>query len=119
MQNDRMPDGIYRTESGSASYNTRTIIVVHNGAFFGIGEMGAHYRGTFKYDPVRKVHPFDCMVTFPPNTPLVTGGKIGPQGAVMPFQGEVKVQLPRSRFSYLFDGRAIDVALTYVRPLPG
>jgi hypothetical protein len=115
---DAFPDGIYKMESAGASYLTRTVVVFNSGQLLGAGEMGGQYRGTYTFDPIRKLTIFTGTATLPPGVPLVTGGAVGQQWLTAPLTSEAKFNNGKTRLSFGFGGRAIDAALTYVQPLP-
>jgi hypothetical protein len=114
---DAFVDGFYRMLSGGSSYQSRTVVVLHAGQFFGVGQMGALYRGSYAFDPVRKLTTFVGSAQFPPDVPLVTGGRVGPEGLKLPIKAEAKPHAAVTRLSFEIAGRAIDAALWFVRPL--
>ena len=116
---DAFPNGIYRIESAGIGYLTHTVIVLADGHLVGVGEMGGNYFGTYAFDTIRKLTAFTGYAELPPNIPLVTGGSTGPLGLKAPISSETKFNGGRSRFSFSMNGRAVDAALVYRRPLPG
>jgi hypothetical protein len=111
-------DGIYRALIAGSAETGSAVYVCRAGKVVGVGYKGADYEGTYSWDDVRKVNTFEIEVTFPPGVQMVTGMVAGAQGATLTVRGEGKTPEPVSRFSLDLAGRAVDVQLSYVRPLP-
>jgi hypothetical protein len=114
-----MREGLYRLCYAGATSSAVGIFALRNTEFAGVGEMGAIYRGTCVRDPTRNLYKFNGTVTFRPDTPTVTGFQSSPQGSIVPLSGELSEPAPSARFSLDFAGRAVDVLIEYVCPLPG
>jgi hypothetical protein len=115
---DAFPDGVYRMESAGVGYLTRTVVLFNSGQLLGAGEMGGQYRGTYAFDPIRKLTVFNGTALLPPGVPLVTGGAVGQKWMTAPLSSEAKFNKGKTRLSFGFAGRAIDAALTFLQPLP-
>ena len=116
---DQLPEGIYRMQSAGAGYAASTIAVVQGERLFAHGMFGGTYVGSCRFDPVRKLNQIVAKAHLPPFAPMVTGGKLGPEGAVVDIVTEVKLQGDRARFSFSVWGRSVDASLEFLRPLPG
>lgn len=114
-----MRDGIYQVNYVGASHGALGVFVIRNGIFNGVGPAGAFFEGTCLLDPKRGLYALLGTVTFKPNTLMVTG-YISPESeSTFPINGELSSPDPATRFSIEFVGRAIDVAASYVCPIPG
>ena len=114
-----MREGIYQLVYAGATSSAVGVFVLRNGAFSGVGEKGAHYTGNYKFQPARNLYKFEGQVQFPPNTATVTGFVAGDQGSTVKLEGELSTPDPATRFSLDFAGRAVDVSIKYVSPIPG
>ena len=114
-----MLDGIYQVVYAGTAMEARGVFVLRQGAFTGVGQTGALYKGKYGPDPARGLFQFEGNVDFPPDTILVTGSRAGPNGLSMPFKGESAAPKPDARFSISFGGRAVDLMMSYVGPIPG
>ena len=114
-----MRDGIYRLVYAGISANAFGLFVIRNGEFRGVGQSGAEYEGTIRFEPSRNLFVFDGSACFKPGTQMVIGGTAGDDGLTLPFKGEMSNPDPSTRFSLAFANRAVDVAMDYVSPLPG
>jgi hypothetical protein len=110
--------GLYRGTFGGASYVSRAVIAGRSGRFAGSGELGAFYQGTLNYDQARDLCQIDGTAEYLPHTPLVTGSTIGHEGAKIPFHSEGKLVDNVARFSISMAGRAVDIHLELMQPLP-
>jgi hypothetical protein len=115
---DAFPDGIYLMESAGASYLTRTVVVFNAGQLLGIGEMGGQYRGSYVFDPVRKLTSFTGTGALPPGVLIATGAVVGREWLTVPLLSEAKFNKGKTRLSFAIFGRAMDAELTYQQPLP-
>ena len=114
-----MREGLYRLQYAGATSSAVGLFAIRQEAFTGVGEMGALYQGTCKRDPGRNLNIFQGSVTFRPDTPTVTGFVASPSGSTVLLAGELSDPEPSTRFSIDFAGRAVDVLIEYVGPLPG
>lgn len=114
-----MRDGIYQVNYVGASYGALGVFVIRNGAFNGVGPTGAFYQGTCILDRQRSLFTMQGTVTFKPNTLTVTGYISPDVESTFPIKGELSSPDPSTRFSIDFGGRAVDVAASYVCPIPG
>jgi hypothetical protein len=114
-----MREGLYRLCYAGVASAAVGMFAFRNGAFTGVGEQGALYRGTCQRDPARNIYKFSGAVTFRPDTPTVTGFVASPTGSTIPLSGELSEPAPSTRFSLDFAGRAVDVQIEYIGPLPG
>ncbi len=114
-----MRDGIYQLQYAGVSYSALGVFVFRNGQFTGIGPTGAKYDGTCTFEPQRNLYLMQGQAVFKPNTPTVTGFVTSDSEAVFPISGELSSPDPATRFSIVFGGRPVDVAVSYVCPLPG
>ena len=114
-----MRDGIYRLVYAGVASSALGVFVVRNGRFHGVGQAGAEYQGDFRFEPARNLYLFEGHGQFPPETEMVTGGTADRDGVTIPIKGEMSSPDPSTRFSLDFAGRAVDVAITYVAPIPG
>lgn len=111
-------EGIYRVIFGGVAYETQSIFVLREGRVAGVSFQGTEHEGTYEFDPHRNLVSFDMMATFPGEITLVTGYKIPKSGATVRVTGEAPLADPTSRFSLVVADKAVDVAMTYIRPLP-
>jgi hypothetical protein len=114
-----MREGLYRLNYAGVTASAVGMFAFRNGAFTGVGELGAYYQGTCLHDPTRNLYKFDGAVTLRPDTPTVTGFLASPTGTTIPLSGELSEPAPTTRFSLDFAGRAVDVLIEYIGPLPG
>ena len=114
-----MRDGIYQVVYAGVSSAALGVFVVRNGAFSGVGQMGAEYHGSVRLEPPRNLYIFEGQATFPPNTPTVTGYVTSDGRMTLPIKGELSNPEPSTCFSLTFAGRSVAVAINYVCPIPG
>ncbi len=110
-------NGIYDVVFGSSAALGRAELALRDGHVAGSSDRGSRISGTYRFDAARGLAIFDLIAHMPPGMVAVTGRVCGPDGEDLEFTGECKPALPSNRFSVSFGGRAIDVAMTYVRPL--
>lgn len=111
-------EGIYQSLSTGAAYTARGVFVLRRGTFIGVGQSGAVYEGTYYLDPGGVTVTFEGCVRFEPNTPLVTGTVVGPEGLTLPFRGVAPVPRPDASFEMALDDQNISVAMKFISPLP-
>ncbi len=114
-----MRDGIYQITYAGVAYSALGVFVMRNGAFAGMGPTGARYHGTIGFVPQRNLYAMNGTATFKPNTPTVTGFVTGDTDSTFPITAELSSPDPATRCSIDFAGRAVDVAVEYVGPIPG
>ena len=114
-----MRDGIYQLTYAGVSFSALGVFVIRNGKFSGVGQAGALYHGTCMLDPARNLYQMAGTATLKANTSTVTGFLTGDQDATFPIKAELSSPDPSTRFSIDFAGRSVDVAATYVCPIPG
>ncbi|HRK17798.1 MAG TPA: hypothetical protein PK970_02480 [Hyphomicrobiaceae bacterium] len=111
-------EGLYSVVFGGAAYETASVFVLREGRIGGLSFQGSEYEGTYRYNADRDLVEFDMTAHFVPNVLLVTGLQIPETGARLHVAGEAPVATPTSRFSIVIADKPVDVAMTYVRPLP-
>ena len=112
-------EGIYRLVYAGVGYASGGVFVFRNGAFNGVGQLGALYHGTYRFDATRNLYQFEGLAQHPPNLPTTTGYISGDQGATFKIKGELSAPNPSTRFSLDLGGRPVDVAMHFVCPIPG
>jgi hypothetical protein len=111
-------DGFYHATFGGSGGIVRAVFVLESGKLYGQGERGASYEGCYDLDAVRNVFAFTGTVTIPPSVITASGVGTGQQGVTLPFKGESALPDPVARYSLDLAGKAVDVAMRYVSPLP-
>lgn len=113
-------DGIYQMIYSGAAYSARGMFVFRKGSFVGLGQTGAIYEGAYWSDPASQAFDFDGCVRFPPRTELVTGGPVsGDQELIIPFKGSGRMRDGQANFTLAFNNEPVEVAMTFVSPIPG
>ena len=111
-------NGFYRVLFGGTAYSAVNIFMLKDGAAVGFSVDGDECSGTYDFDPVRKLVRFDVIATIRPNVTLVTGQIMGTAPMKVRLEGDAPVPDPTSRFTFDLGGRSVDVAMTFLRPLP-
>ena len=111
-------EGIYQSLSTGQAYTARGVFVLRRGTFIGVGQSGAVYEGTYYLDPGGETVTFDGCVRFEPETQLVTGPTVGPEGLTIAFKGRSPVPRPDASFTFVLDGGEISVAMKFISPIP-
>lgn len=114
-----MKSGIYSGFYAGPAYTARGVFVIRNGSFFGVGQVGARYEGSYWVDKKISEVTLDGCVRFPPNIQLVTGPHTGEDGLTVPFKGKSVTVEPELKFVVYFAGHEIDLTLSYQSPVPG
>lgn len=111
--------GIYAARYAGLAYEARGTFVLRNGSFFGIGQVGAVYEGVYRLDHKTGLVSFEGCVRFPPNTQLVNGPNVGPDGLTVPFHASAPPALPSTDFVLQIEKTPVSVHFEYVSPIPG
>ncbi|NOU06052.1 MAG: hypothetical protein HOO99_07710 [Hyphomicrobiaceae bacterium] len=112
-------DGVYVLTYTGDAYAARGVFVARKAAFFGVGQTGAIYEGSFWLDRKTDRMLVDGCVRFRPGTPLIFGGVAGDDGLIIPFKGQSTAGDPYLSYVYTIYDKPVECALEYMGPIPG
>ncbi len=112
-------DGVYVLHYASEAYAARGVFVARKSAFFGVGQTGAIYEGSYWLDKKSDRMLVDGCVRFRPGTPLIMGGTAGDDGLIVPFKGSSKDGAPYEAYVFVMYDKPVDCSLEYMGPIPG
>jgi len=111
-------DGVYDLVLGTWQALAKARLIVRGERVEGITERGTRIVGSCRRDKQTARLVFEVDVHIPPNVETVVGIEAGPEGRTMHIKGELPSEGQERRFSVGLGGRAIDISMRYVGPLP-
>jgi hypothetical protein len=112
-------NGHYELTLGTIIGSITAAIELRDGQFSGQTQRGSAISGNYQYDPARSLYRYNFAVDALPHTPTLFGFTIGEDGRRFSSSGEATASDGEIRFSVGVIGRAVDIAMRYVRPLAG
>ncbi|MGD9785742.1 MAG: helix-turn-helix domain-containing protein [Hyphomicrobiaceae bacterium] len=106
------PNQAKQGESGSA------LAVLRNGKILGSDRFGGVFVGSYQFDAAKEVNAVHLRMHVPPEGVLVTGFAAGSDGATVDIVGSFARAAPVTRARAEVAGRAVEVQMTYLGPLP-
>jgi transcriptional regulator with XRE-family HTH domain len=108
----------YKGEDAGLVDGGVALAVLRNGKILGSDRGGGVFKGSYWFDPVHETNRVHVRLNVPPEGQLVTGFAAGPEGAALDIVGSFERAAPVSAIDIEIDGRALEVQLTYLGPLP-
>ncbi len=118
----KLDEGIYRIayhgKANGEPDNDHALAVLRNGKIMGSDRHGGVFTGTYEFDAAREINVVHLRVEVPPFGTLVNGFSAEAHGAAFNITCKFERPAPIAKTSIHIVGRPIDVALSYLGPLP-
>lgn len=111
-------DGIYEIVFATWQAMGTATVHVKDGKFCAVTNRGSLLEGRIFHEEGTGRQLFELNVTIPPGTQTVTGIVAGETGRTIAVTGQLPPQAPDRRFSISLAGKAVDIALKYLGPIP-
>ena len=118
----KLDEGIYRIAyHGKANGEAETdhaLAVLRNGKILGSDRHGGLFTGSYEFEAARDLNIVHLRIEVPPFGTLVNGFAADENGAVFNISCKFERPAPIANTTMHIVGRPIDIALSYVSPLP-
>jgi transcriptional regulator with XRE-family HTH domain len=115
-------EGIYSLSYAAAGEDFKTggdgLAVLRSGRIVGSDRWGGMFEGSYRFDGTSQTNHFHLRMQVPADGELVTGFTGGPEGATLDIVAVLERASPMASATIEIDGRAVDLKLTYLGPLP-
>ena len=101
------------------SYNDGdALAILRNGSVLGSDQWGGIFSGSYLFDPKTRRTRFRVRIVVPPEGELITGFAAGPDGATLEIFADFEQTLPNSSATVDIAGQPLEIALSFLGPLP-
>lgn len=118
----KLDEGIYHIsyhgKANGEPDNDNALAVLRNGKILGSDKHGGVFMGSYEFDTAREINIVHLRIDVPPYGTLVNGFSADEHGAAFNVSCKFERPAPIAKSAIHIVGRPIDIALSYLGPLP-
>lgn len=110
--------GLPRCDAHGSYHDGDALAILRNGSVLGSDQWGGIFSGSYAFDPKTGRTRVRVRIVVPPEGELITGFAAGPDGATIEIFADFEQAMAHSSTTVDIAGQPLDVALSFLGPLP-